>query len=145
MERLYRAHFPALMRVAFALTGSNEVAEDVVQDAFLRCAGRLDNVLEPAAYLRAAVVNGCRSYHRRLSTVRRLANPLGPSGRDLPGEVIELRDALLALSMRRRTAVVLRYLCDFDDREIAVALGCRQATVRSLLRRGLTQLREAIT
>jgi DNA-directed RNA polymerase specialized sigma24 family protein len=40
---------------------------------------------------------------------------------------------------------VLRYYLDLPDDEIAAILGCRQATVRSLVRRGLLQLREALT
>ena len=35
-EALYRAHYPALMRLGYLLTGSNEVAEDLVHDVFLR-------------------------------------------------------------------------------------------------------------
>ena len=58
--------------------------------------------------------------------------------------LMELRDALGALPIRQRTAIVLRYLCDLDDAEIADILKCRRATVRSHVKRGLAQLREVI-
>jgi DNA-directed RNA polymerase specialized sigma24 family protein len=51
---------------------------------------------------------------------------------------------LLALSSRQRSAVVLRYFSDSSDNEIAMVLGCRPATVRSLIRRGLSHLREVM-
>ena len=51
----------------------------------------------------------------------------------------------LGLSLRQRTAVVLRYFCDMDDTDIAEVLGCRPATVRSLVQRGLIQLRGVIS
>src|SRR5438132_7657769 len=62
---LYRAQFLVLMRVAFLMTGSNETAEDVVQDTFIRCRSRLGDLEHPPSSLRAAVINECRSVHRR--------------------------------------------------------------------------------
>ncbi|MGZ4740484.1 MAG: sigma factor-like helix-turn-helix DNA-binding protein [Ilumatobacteraceae bacterium] len=46
--------------------------------------------------------------------------------------------------MRQRSAIVLRYLCDLPEEEIAANLNCRPSTVRSLVRRGLAELREVI-
>ncbi len=141
-DGLYLQHRPVLIRVAFLLTGSNEVAEDIVQDVFVRLGGRLTALEHPTSYLRAAVVNGCRSHFRRARLLRRVPAP--PDIATMPVEVIEFRDALLALSDRQRTAVVLRYFCASTDEEVADLLGCRPATVRSLVARGLAALREAI-
>ena len=55
-----------------------------------------------------------------------------------------LLDALATLSERQRVAIVLRYYEDLSEAEIAAALGCRPGTVKSLLHRGLAQLREVI-
>jgi RNA polymerase sigma factor (sigma-70 family) len=57
----------------------------------------------------------------------------------------ELDDALAKLPYRRRAALALRYFCDLPDSEIAVALDVRPATVRSLIHRGLADLRKEIT
>ena len=141
---LYRSQFASLMRIGFCLTGSNEVAEDLVYDTFVRCSTRLASLDEPGAYLRAALVNACRSYHRR----RLLALRVGAdreSSEELPGELAELRDVLLGLPLRQRSAIVLRYLVDLDDAEIAEALGCRRATIRSLIHRGLARLRKDLS
>jgi RNA polymerase sigma factor (sigma-70 family) len=45
------------------------------------------------------------------------------------------------LPARQRAAVVLRYYEELPDRDIAALLGCREATVRSLVARGLHTLR----
>jgi len=140
-EALYRAHSPALIRLGFLLTGSNEAAEDLVHDVFLRARSRMP-LDHPASYLRAAVVNACRSHHRRAVVARRHQPP--PAPLVMPREVVEFRDLLLGLPLRQRAAVVLRYFCDLTDADIAELLACRPATVRSLVHRGLANLREVI-
>jgi RNA polymerase sigma factor (sigma-70 family) len=138
---VYATAYRQLLRVAFVLTGSGPAAEDVVQDVFAKVGRRIATLDDPVPYLRVAVVNHCRSLHRR--TVRA---PQPDAARDVELDVglTELSDALVALPIRQRTAIVLRYLCDLDDAEIADILKCRRATVRSHVKRGLAQLREVI-
>jgi RNA polymerase sigma factor (sigma-70 family) len=62
----------------------------------------------------------------------------------MPRELVEFRDLLLGLPVRQRAAVVLRYFCDLGDADIAELLSCRPATVRSLVHRGLANLREVM-
>ena len=141
-DALYREHFPLLMRVAFLMTGSNEAAEDAVQDTFIRCRSRLADLDHPRSYLRAAVVNECRSVYRR--SVRDRGDPPATTVL-LPIELIELRDALGRLPWRQRAAIVLRYFADIPDEEIAQTLHCRPSTVRSHIRRGIANLKEVLT
>jgi RNA polymerase sigma factor (sigma-70 family) len=96
---------------------------------------------EPIPYLRVAVVNRCRSLHRRTVAA---PQPENPTDVLMEVELIELRDALIALPIRQRSAIVLRYLCDLSEEEIAANLKCRRSTVRTLVRRGLAELREVI-
>ena len=49
------------------------------------------------------------------------------------------------LSARKRAAVVLRYFVDIPDAEIAEVLGCRPATVRTLLHRAINDLKEDLS
>ena len=51
---------------------------------------------------------------------------------------------LRPLPPRQRAALTLRYVHDLPDDAIARALGCRPATVRSLLSRGRDALRETL-
>ena len=140
-ETIYATVYRDLLRVAFVLTGSGPTAEDVVHDVFAQVGPRLDTLAEPVAYLRVAVVNRCRSLHRRTVAAPR---PDQPADVLMDVELIELRDALIALPIRQRSAIVLRYLCDLPEEEIATILKCRGATVRTLVRRGLAELREVI-
>ena len=141
VEAAYATSYRALLRVAYVLTGSAQAAEDVVHDVFVSAGDRIASLERPEPYLRVAVVNRCRSLHRRQVSA---PQPVPPEPALLDVEMIELRDALAALSDRQRTAIVLRYLCDLPDQEIADILKCRRATVRSLVLRGLAELREVI-
>jgi RNA polymerase sigma factor (sigma-70 family) len=140
-EAVYESAYRNLLRVAFVLTGSGATAEDVVHDVFAKVGPRIDTLAEPVAYLRVAVVNRCRSLHRR-----DVAAPRPDTATETVMDVglVELRDALIALPIRQRTAIVLRYLCDLPEEEIAANLKCRRSTVRTLVRRGLADLREVI-
>jgi len=131
-----------MVRLAHLLTGSNDTAEDLVHDAFLRVYGRFDSLMNPGAYLRVAVVNACRSWQRRKSLERRRAKVLVEEPVYAPYD--EFGDALAALSTRQRSAIVLRYYEGLSETEISEILGCRQGTVKSLLSRGLEGLRKAV-
>jgi RNA polymerase sigma factor (sigma-70 family) len=139
LAELYRDEFPSLMRVAFLMTGSNEAAEDAIQDTFMRCRSKLGALDHPPSYLRAAVINECRSVLRRTN---RRATDYETETNDLPTDLIELRDALCRLPDRQRAAIILRYFVDIPDAEIAAALSCKPSTVRSLIRRGVAKLKE---
>lgn len=142
LQAAYDAHARQLVRVAFVLTGSAATAEDVVHDVFVQAANKIADVREPLPYLRTAVVNRCRSLHRRTKSA-----PLPERGHNTELDIglIDLRDSLAALAPKQRTAIVLRYLCDLGDADIAATLGVRQATVRSLIFRGLRELRTAMS
>ena len=78
VERLYRAHRLAMVRLAAFLVDDRESAEDVVQDAFAGLHRRWHTLSsEDAAlsYLRTSVVNTARSVLRRRRTVRRFPQP----------------------------------------------------------------------
>ncbi len=142
VAELYRREYVPMVRLAHLITGSNEVAEDVVQEAFVRMYRNWDRADQPGAYLRTIVVNGCRTWHRRRRLEReRLPRP-GSAGVD--AEVHELLDALARLGVRQRTALVLRFYLDMSEAEVAQVLGCRPGTVKSLVHRGLRQLEEVI-
>ncbi len=129
------------MKVAFLLTGSAEEAEDVVHEAFVRCVPLLPGVDHAPSYLRTAVVNECRTRHKRGN--RRSAVTLR-ADEQLPHDLIETRDALSVLSDRKRIVIVLRYFVDLPDDQIAALLSCRKSTVRSLAHRALKELREEL-
>lgn len=145
-EELYTSSYQSLVRLAFVLTGSVEIAEDLVQDCFVRLHGHYEKLETPERYARQAVVNACRSHFRRLGRERD-RRPLlyvvdGDGQAGIGGASAgELHDVLLELPYRQRVAIVLRYYADQSEVEIAEVLGCRPGTVGSLIHRGLERLR----
>jgi len=142
---LFRDERLAMLRVAALLTGSVDIAEDVVQDAFVSVHDRWDQIERPGAYLRTTVVNGCRMVlrHRRVEERHRSGADLR-AVEELPERLVDLRDAVSRLGERQRVVVVLRYFVDLPDHEIAEVLGCRPSTVRSLARRATAVLRKEL-
>jgi len=154
LPELFRRHHAELLRLAVLIIHDQPTAEDVVQDVFTRLharghrAGDLDQAL---AYLRAAVLNGCRSVLRRRAIGSRLGTvrewPYARSAtRSAEAEVIRAEDrdevlrALAALPPRRREVLVLRYYLNLSEAQIAATLGISAGTVKSTAARGLAAL-----
>ena len=142
---LYRDERVGLVRLAHLMTGSPALAEDIVQEAFLRLHPALDTVEKPGAYLRTTVVNLCRSHHRRQGVERRWLERQPAPGADLPPELDETWRALLALPEAQRHALVLRFYLDLRIEDIAALLGRPIGTVKSTLHRGLAALTREVT
>src|SRR2546429_3775625 len=154
LGELYVRHADDAVRLAFLLTGDRGLAEDLVQDAFVRLAGRLVHLRDPGAfdaYLRRTVLNLSNSHFRRMRVERAyLARARGAIGTQegRPDPSVEDRDALWRalgrLSKRQRIAIVLRFYEDLSEREVSEILKCRPGTVKSLVSRGLETLRNEI-
>jgi RNA polymerase sigma-70 factor (sigma-E family) len=146
---VYVRYAPNGIRLAYLLTGDRALAEDLVQEAFLRFVGRLHFVRDPEAfegYLRRTIVNLSKNHFRRKAVERsflaREAAGASEARHDPDLSIYEtMRAALLALPVRQRAAIVFRYYEDLPEAQIADILGCRPATVRSLVSRGLEALR----
>ena len=138
----YGTRYASMVRLARGLVDTSECAEEIVQDSFIKVFERWDRLDEPAAYLRAAVVNGARSELRKREVRRRIGLRLRADSAPAEGDF--LIDALDRLSPKRRTALVLRFYGQMSEREIAEAMGVRPGTVKSLVSRGLTDLRGVI-
>src|SRR5207245_10987467 len=100
LSELYRERYAPMVRLGTLLLGSQHLAEEVVQDCFLRLQPRFDTVDDPAGYLHRSVVNGCRSLMRRQRRERDhlRATAAQPAEPDLH----ELVDPLARLPARQR-------------------------------------------
>jgi RNA polymerase sigma-70 factor (sigma-E family) len=149
LAQLYLRHGDRALRLAYLLTGDRELAEDLVQDAFVRLAGRFIDLRNPDAfpsYLRKTVVNLARMHFRRQRVERAylLQQRREPQAMSALPDVADYelaKQALLGLTPRQRAAIVLRFYEDLSETQIADVLGCRPGTVKSLLARGLETLR----
>ncbi len=139
----YRAQQEPMLRLAYLLTQSRPVAEELVHDCFLRVQSHWAEIEVPAAYLRRAVTNACYSYHRRRRREEAWAQTQPEPAAAAP-EHDEVWDALTRLTPRRRAVLVLRYYLDLSEAEIADSLSCRPGTVKSISHRALADLRKAL-
>ena len=141
---LYRDRYDPMVRLAYLLVGDAAVAEELVQDAFVKVHRHWGSVEHPNAYLRTAVVNTCRSWGRRRAREqdhqrRRLEAVPDP---ELVAD--EMWDVLATLPERQRSAIVMRFYEDMPEAEVAAVLRCRPNTVRTLVHRGLAALRREV-
>jgi RNA polymerase sigma-70 factor (sigma-E family) len=150
MADLYARYVPTGVRLAYLMTGDRHQAEDLAQEAFVRCVGRFSHLRSHAAfdaYLRRAIVNLHTSGLRRRRLEREWLQREGhrvvnaSSSQADVGERADLWAALATLPARQRAALVLRYYEDLSERDTAEALGCSLAAVKSLVARGSEALR----
>jgi RNA polymerase sigma-70 factor (sigma-E family) len=152
LEDAYARHAPAALRLAYFLSGNPETARDLVQDAFVRVAGRFRYLRHPDAfdaYLRRTIVNLHTSRVRRLILERsslakesafrvEVAVEEGHEARD------EMWQAVLGLSPRQRAAIVLRYYEDLSERQAAEVMHCSVGALNQLVARAMANLRSRI-
>lgn len=154
LTALFRRRHAELVRLAVLLVGDKPTAEDVVQDVFARLHTRRlrgSQGDDSLPYIRAAVLNGCRSHLRRRVVAQRF---LGSQAKQA-GQVTQVSaeqelmraeerrqiiEALAALPTRRREVLVLRYYLGLSEAEIAKVLGISAGTVKSTAARGLAAL-----
>jgi RNA polymerase sigma-70 factor (ECF subfamily) len=167
---LVRAHQPRLFQIAFRLTGDRQVAEDVVQEAFLAAFKAMER-FEPKPSL-APWLNTITVRIARRVSARSRARPSrsidvvvpdddgsGPSSLPLEAdlstdphaiaEADELRTLVAAaigdLPFDQRAAVVLRHVMDVDYATAAETMGVPLNTYKSHLLRGTRALRASLS
>jgi RNA polymerase sigma-70 factor (ECF subfamily) len=137
MERFedwYHQHHPRLVRSLTALSGDADAAAEAADEAFVRAYERWRRVsamASPAGWLHQVGANALRRRMRRRAMERRFDRPTIAVVHPLPHP--ELWAAVRALPERQRTAIVLRYLGDLPEAEIAAAMGIARGTVSSTL------------
>ena len=140
-----------MVAVVYALTGSRWVAEDLANDAFVATYRRWAAVSgydRPGAFVRRVALNLARSRVRRLGAearaLARYAARQAPNVEELePGDA-RFWAAVRRLPRRQYEVVVLRYVDDLSDAEIAEVLGCAESTVRVHAHRAAAALAESV-
>lgn len=146
------AHSRSLYGTAYLLTGNPHNAEDLVQETLSRLYPKWAAVTaadSPVAYVRRSLANQfiSRTRSRAHRDLMMWDVPDVPAGIDVAANVADrsaVWQLLGTLPERQRAAIVLRYFHDLPDGEIADALDCRVATVRSLVSRGVAAMRERL-
>ena len=134
-EDWYRTEHPRVLASLTLVAGDVEVARDATDEAFARALDKWDRVSTMAragGWTYRVALNLVRRRMRRAALERRLlarhADPLA-----LPEPAMELWHLVRALPDRQRRAVVLRYVADLPEAEIAEAMGVARGTVAATL------------
>ncbi len=144
---VFEAHRPLLVAHAYRMLGDLGLAEDMVQNAWLRWSGRQVDVQSPRAYLVTLVTRLCINeldsarMRREESRGDRLPEPVdlaeGGIGRVEALEQISMAFlvVLQRLTPAERAVLLLREVFDFDYTEIAALVGKSEPACRKLLER----------
>lgn len=146
-DEFVHEYLSALVRFGKVLTGSDTAGEELAQAALVKTYPKWSGLRgSPQAYVRKAMVNTYASWWRRRirEIPREKVDEVQVADRAGEVELEKLMWAALArVPARRRAALVLRFYEDLTMEDIAETLGCRNATARSLVARGLDSLRAA--
>jgi len=149
-EAFVAAGLPRLLWYAYALSGDQRVAEDLVQEALVRTGlawSRVRRKDRPDSYVKTTILRIYLNERRSSRTIpvggSELEQPAAEPGYARIEDHDALRRALAAVPPRMRAVLVLRYLEGLPDADIAEALKCSRGTVRTQAARGLVKLRAA--
>jgi len=154
LEEIFRQHYRLTYRTAYAVTGSPEDAEDVVQTIFMRLLRRAlppDLKKNPGAYFyRAAVnvsLNSIRGKKRQVLALdrARLETQLAAEDSESAEEIHrQLYDAVAQLDPDAAHILILRYAHNYSDAEIAKLLGVSRTVIAVRLYRSRARLRKLL-
>jgi RNA polymerase sigma-70 factor (sigma-E family) len=149
-EAFVAAGLPRLLGYAYALSGDQRVAEDLVQEALVRTGvawSRVRRKDRSDAYVKTTILRIYLNERRASRQVPvgsgELERPAAEPGYARIEDHDALRQALAAVPPKMRAVLVLRYLEGLPDEDIAAALKCSRGTVRTQAARGLVKLRAA--
>ncbi len=149
-RELYRAHTPALYRLALRLERGDEgAAQDIVQETWMRAIRKLDTFRWQAAlrtWLSSVVINAHREQTRRRANEARkaaaardhlavVAEPADASAPDIEGAIASLPDG-------QREVLVLYDIEGYTHQEIADMTGLAEGTSKSQLSRARRAMRD---
>lgn len=159
LEVLVTRYQNKAVRAAFLITHDETLAEDVVQDTFVRVYHRIhqfDSARPFEPYLLRSVVNAALnvaqkpdrniSFEVDLDQVEALLSQAASVESDV--EYLQLKQRIVAalarLEPRQRAAVIQRYYLDMSEKEMAVALDTAPGTVKWILNTARAKLRELL-
>ncbi|HEY8469696.1 MAG TPA: RNA polymerase sigma factor [Longimicrobiales bacterium] len=154
-RELYDAHVDRVYRLAYRLTGDDELARDCTQETFIRAFQHLGEFRGASAFstwLHSIAVSVCLNTLRTVRRLRRRQTDLEEADRvgagDAPGIEPDVRERLKAaiddLPELYRVVLVMHDLEGYTHEEIGAALGMAAGTSKARLSRARGRLREAL-
>ncbi|MDR1414898.1 MAG: sigma-70 family RNA polymerase sigma factor [Odoribacteraceae bacterium] len=155
IEELFKGHFHAAVYIAHKIVSSRHVAEDIVQDVFIKMLEiDIDALESPAKFLYTSVHNGAIDYMRRNSRLSKSSLLPDVPDNDFPDNMVEeieyaenlakLLDAIEQLPGQSREVVKLVCLSDCSYNDAAARLGISLSTVKTHMYRSFKRLRDLL-
>jgi RNA polymerase sigma-70 factor (ECF subfamily) len=159
LAEAYRRHAGAVYGLARRVLGDPAVAEEIVQEVFLRLWNSPDRFDPGRGSLRSFLL--AQGHGRAVDVLRadtsrrqrevRDARSTAEAGNDIEHEVWDLalaeqvKQVMAALPEDERRAIELAYFGGRTYREVAVVLGAPEGTVKSRIRNGLRRMRTGLS
>jgi len=151
---LYDGHVDRVYRLAYRMTGDDDLARDLTQETFIRAFDRLEQFRGEAAlstWIRAiavtVILNGLRKvtrFRRREVALDEARDVTGGKTRAEPDLRSHLYRAIEELPAKYRMVVVMHDIEGYTHEEIAAAMGSQPGTSKAQLSRARARLRDAL-
>jgi RNA polymerase sigma-70 factor (ECF subfamily) len=149
--RLVDRHYDRCARIAVRILGNREDAEEAIQDTFLRAFRALESYEDRerfSAWLTRILVNQCRTVLARTRRREEVFADVDPAALELAaggpsddGPWPNLEDALAALPVEQREALVLKYADDLTYEEMSRITGAGESALKMRVQRAFAKLR----
>ena len=154
LREVYEGSYRRLVTGMYAVCGDLGLAEEVVQEAFVRAIGRIRDfrkVDNPEAWLRRVALNIHHSRWRRMQKLSGLYHqhqsrpPDRTPEADLGTDHVAIVAALRKLPSAQREAIAMHHFMDLSIAEIAATVGVPDGTVKARLSRGRAALADHLS
>lgn len=137
-----------IVHIVYGIVGDRYVAEDLAQETFVRVYLNWDRVQaaeNPHAWTARVATNLANSWWRRRYAEARANRRHGVGSAETgdlePADRLVVRRAVASLPRRQRTVISLRYFGGLSVADTAIAMRCREGTVKSLTSKAMSHLR----
>jgi RNA polymerase sigma-70 factor, ECF subfamily len=156
LAEIYDCYSPGLYRYALRLLGSRDAAEECIAETFSRFLLALRAGKGPKqnlqAYLYRIAHNWVTDHYRRMPPTLPLVSRSQPDEAPSPDQILlqraekeRVRHALACLTPDQRQVVVLKFLEEWTNEEVALALGKPVGAVKSLQHRAIAALQRMLS
>lgn len=154
MEAIYKHFSRPLFNLAYRYTYNSEVAEDLLQDIFLKVFSHLHDIRNEETFvgwIYRIAVNTCYSYLRKKKSQLQRTIPLDEVEGKIEGETYKSGDEIMKKSLddsiqnlpdKMKSIFLLHDVQGFKHREISQMLGCSVGTSKSQLFKARMKIRE---
>jgi RNA polymerase sigma-70 factor (ECF subfamily) len=156
-EQVYEEVFSVLIKIAYHITGSVDVSEEICQEAFVKYISRASKIptIEQSRYWLIRVVkNMCYNYVKRkgregraVDRIKEMPRPELYSGEQelIRKEAREtVQRALMEIPLKLRTVLILKEYGQLSYREIAAVLGITEGNVKVRVYRARNELEDVL-